>query len=53
MVTYAAGAWGDKLTVRDRRKPLSEQRMVGLRMIKGYRTLSGEAFRVIGGGLSH
>jgi hypothetical protein len=49
MVTYAAGAWGDRLTVRDRRKLLSEQRTVGLRMIKGYRTLSGEAVRVIGG----
>jgi hypothetical protein len=48
-VTYAAGTWGDRLTARDRRKLLSEQRTVGLRMIKGYRTLSGEAVRVIGG----
>jgi hypothetical protein len=49
MVTYAAGAWGDSVTVRDRRKILSEQRPVGLLIIKGYRTLSGEAVRVIGG----
>jgi hypothetical protein len=38
-----------RLTARDRKKRLSEQRTVGLRMIKGYRTLSGEAVRVIGG----
>lgn len=49
MITYAAGAWGDKLNLGDRKKLLSEQRIVGLRMIKGYRTLSGEAVRVIGG----
>jgi hypothetical protein len=49
MVTYAAGAWGDKLTKGNRKRLLSEQRTVGLRMIKGYRTLSGEAVRVIGG----
>jgi hypothetical protein len=33
----------------ERYKLLSEQRKVGLRMIKGYRTLSGEVVRIIGG----
>lgn len=49
MITYAAGAWGDKLGKMERYKLLSEQRKIGLRMTKGYRTLSGEAVRVIAG----
>jgi hypothetical protein len=47
MITYAAGARG--LMVRDRKKLLSLPRNVGLRMIKGYRTLSGVVVRTIGG----
>jgi hypothetical protein len=49
IVTYAAGAWGDRLSARDRKKLLSKQRTVGLGMIKGYRTLSGVAVIIIGG----
>jgi hypothetical protein len=48
-ITYAAGAWGDKMGKMERYKLLSERRKVGLRMIKGYRTLSGEAVRIIAG----
>jgi hypothetical protein len=51
MITYAVGAWGDKMGKTERYKLLSEQRKVGLGMIKRYRTLSREAVRVIGGSL--
>ena len=40
---------GDKIRERERTTLPSGQRLIGLRMMKRYRTLSGEAVRVIGG----
>lgn len=47
IVTYATAAWIDRLGVKGVNKLLSEQRRVLLRMVKGYRALSGDACLVL------
>lgn len=49
IVTYASGEWGDKIIARDKFQLLSGHRRCVLKMIRGYRTISGDATCVIGG----
>lgn len=51
MVTFAVGAWGDLVGIRQRSSLLSVQRFMLLRLTKDYRTTSTVALQVVSGTL--